>query len=312
MAKTRSIVKRRKAIRNIRKITRTMELIATARFKKALDRATEAEEYTRKIVELAADVSASAVTIQHPLLEKRPQIKNTLLLVLSSNRGLCGGYNGSILREAGAAIRRTKEENAELQLELSGKRAIAYFRYQNLPVRTKFTQFEDKPQYAEVEEIANRYLADYIAGRIDRVEVAYMKFHNAAHQAPVVETLLPLASVAPEAPRHKPKRPEPDASSRGVRYSEPRGSASPVAYEYLPSAANILEELLPVSFKVRLFKCFLDAGVSEQIARRTAMKAATENANDMIRSLSNEYNRARQSQITKEIAEVIGGAESLK
>ena len=94
--------------------------------------------------------------------------------------------------------------------------------------------------------------------------------------------------------------------------TEPRGSASPVEYEYLPSAANILEELLPVSFKIRLFKCFLDAGVSEQIARRTAMKAATENANDMIRSLSNEYNRARQSQITKEIAEVIGGAESLK
>ena len=211
MAKTRSIVKRRKAIRNIRKITRTMELIATARFKKALDRASEAAAYTHKIAELAADVSASAVTIKHPLLEKRTEIKNSLLLVISSNRGLCGGYNGSILREAGAAVRRTQEENAELHLELSGKRAIAFYRYQNLQARASYTQFEDKPQYADVEEIANRYLADYMAGRIDRVEVAYVKFFNASRQAPVVETLLPLSSAAPDPP------------SRGVRYSEPAG-----------------------------------------------------------------------------------------
>src|ERR1700687_3562195 len=121
MAKTRAIVKRRKAIRNIRKITRTMELIATARFKKALDRAVEAEAYTRKIGELAADLSASATDITHPLLEKREQIKNNLVLVITSNRGLCGGYNGSILREAQSRLRQLKEENVTLHLELSGK-----------------------------------------------------------------------------------------------------------------------------------------------------------------------------------------------
>src|SRR6202521_6075875 len=119
MAKTRAIVKRRKAIRNIRKITRTMELIATARFKKALDRATEAEAYTRKIAELAADLSASATNIKHPLLEKREQVKNSLLLVICSNRGLCGGYNASILREAGARIRQISQEGVTLHLELS-------------------------------------------------------------------------------------------------------------------------------------------------------------------------------------------------
>src|SRR6059058_2306492 len=117
MAKTRAIVKRRKAIRNIRKITRTMELIATARFKKALDRAVEAEAYTRKIAELAADLSASATDVTHPLLEKRETVKKSLLLVLSSNRGLCGGYNASILREAMGRIRRLRAENVELQLE---------------------------------------------------------------------------------------------------------------------------------------------------------------------------------------------------
>src|SRR5437660_1539988 len=142
MAKTRAIVKRRKAIRNIRKITRTMELIATARFKKALDRATEAEAYTRKIGELAADLSASATNVSHPLLKAHDQVKNTLLLVLCSNRGLCGGYNASILREAMNRIRQIKGENVTLHIELSGKRAITYFRFQGMAAEQTFTHFE--------------------------------------------------------------------------------------------------------------------------------------------------------------------------
>src|SRR5216110_2348294 len=143
MAKTRAIVKRRKAIRNIRKITRTMELIATARFKKALDRASEAEAYTRKISQMAADLSASAVTISHPLLEARPEVKSSLLLVITSNRGLCGGYNASLIREAFHRVRQIKEEGTTLHLELSGKRAIAYFRFQRIDADEKFTHFED-------------------------------------------------------------------------------------------------------------------------------------------------------------------------
>jgi F-type H+-transporting ATPase subunit gamma len=292
MAQTRALVKRRKAIRNIRKITRTMELIATARFKKALDRAVEADAFTRKIAELAADLSASATNITHPLLDPRETVKNAHLLVICSNRGLCGGYNASILREATAEIRRVRAQNVGLHLELSGKRAITYFRFQGVPAEQTFTHFEDKPTFEQVEELANRYLAAFIAGAVDRVEVAYMKFLNAARQAPVVETLLPLAGA-------------------GRAQQRPAGSAR-VEYEFLPSAKDILEELLPVSFKVRLFKCFLDAAVSEQIARRAAMTAATENAGEMIRNLTRKYNRARQAQITKEIAEVIGGAEALK
>jgi F-type H+-transporting ATPase subunit gamma len=291
MAKTRAIVKRRKAIRNIRKITRTMELIATARFKKALDRAVEAEAYTRKIGELAADLSASATNVTHPLLEKREAVRNSLLLVISSNRGLCGGYNASILREAIARVRQLRSQNVPLHLELSGKRAITYFRFQGIAAEKTFTHFEDKPRFDEAEELANRYISGYIAGQLDRLEVCYMKFLNAARQTVVIETLLPLAT--------------PSAEGR-------TGRTSGVEYEFLPNARDILEELLPVSFKVRLFKCFLDAAVSEQIARRVAMKAATENAGEMIKTLTRQYNRARQAQITKEIAEVIGGAEALK
>jgi len=295
MAKTRVLVKRRKAVRNIRKITRTMELIATARFKKALDRAVEAAAYTRKIAELAADLSASATNIKHPLLEKHDPIKNSLLLVITSNRGLCGGYNGSILREAAGRIRETQKEGVALHLEVSGKRAIAYFRFQGVAAENSYTQFEDKPAFDEVDAIADRYIAAYIAGKLDRVEVAYMKFLSASRQEPVVEMLLPLAA-APT----KDKKDEPQAKQQQVEY------------EFLPDAQGILQEILPESFKVRLFKCFLDAAVSEQIARRVAMKAATETAGDMIKALSTKYNRARQAAITKELAEVISGAEALR
>jgi F-type H+-transporting ATPase subunit gamma len=292
MATTRMLVNRRKAVRNIKKITRTMELIATARFKKALDRATEAEAYTRKITEMAADLSASATDVSHPLLQKRDEVRNTLLLVIGSNRGLCGGYNAGILREANQRLGQIRSENTNLHLELSGKRPITFFRYQGIKPERSYTQFEDKPRFDEVEEIANRYIDGFISGKYDRVEVAYMKFLNAARQIPVVETLLPLSQSA----------------SRGERSQEER----PVEYEFLPSAAEILQELLPESFKVRLFKCFLDAAVSEQIARRVTMKQATENADEMIKMLTRQYNRARQAQITKEIAEVIGGAAALE
>jgi F-type H+-transporting ATPase subunit gamma len=293
MANTRALVKRRRAVRNIKKITRTMELIATARFKKALDRATQAEAYTRKITELATDLSATATNVTHPLLQKRENVRNSLLLVLCSNRGLCGGYNASILREANQRIRQINQEGATLHLELSGRRAITFFRFQGIRAEQTYTQFEDRPRFDEVEELANRYIEGFISGALDRVEVAYMKFLNAARQVPVVETLLPLSRTEPER-----------------REAQP--AERPVDYEFLPSAGDILQELLPVSFKVRLFKCFLDAAVSEQIARRVTMKQATENADEMIKTLSRLYNRARQAQITKEIAEVIGGAAALE
>jgi F-type H+-transporting ATPase subunit gamma len=300
MAKTRVLVKRRKAIRNIRKITRTMELIATARFKKALDRAVEADAYTRKIAELAADLSASATNVEHPLLEKRDVVHNSVLLVITSNRGLCGGYNASILREATAHLRGLRAQNVNVRLELSGKRGIAYYRYQGIAAAHTYTQFEDKPSFVDIEAIANRYIGDYVSRKIDRVDVAYMKFLSAARQTPVVETLLPLSMMAPATRKD-------ETATTGAS-----AATANVEYEFLPSAADILQEILPMSFKIRLFKCFLDAAVSEQIARRVAMKAATENAGEMIRTLTLQYNRARQAQITKEIAEIIGGAAALE
>lgn len=289
MANLRQLVQRRKAVRNIRKITRTMELIATARFKKALDRASEAEAYTRKIAEIAADLTSAGGEASHPLLVVRPVVKKSLLLVISSNRGLCGGYNGGILREANKRIREMQAANLPFLLEASGKKAIALLKYQQLPMQATYTQFEDKPAFDQVEPIADKMIELFVSGQVDQVQVAYMKFLTAAKQVPVVETLLPLGSVTTS-----------------------KSGGSGVDYEYIPGATEILNAIVPVAFKQRLFKCFLDAAVSEQIARRVAMKAATENAADLIKSISQQYNRARQAKITKEISELIAGAEALK
>jgi F-type H+-transporting ATPase subunit gamma len=301
MANLRALVKRRKAVRNIRKITRTMELIATARFKRALDRATEADAYTRKIAELAADLGRNAGEVSHPLLATRP-VRKSLLLVITSNRGLCGGYNGAILREAITTVRLYQEANAPFDLEASGKRGIAFLKFQRLERTREYVNFEDKPTFAEVDVLASRYIDLFTTGQIDEVKVAYMKFLNAARQQAVVETLLPLSSVATEARR--PGGPAADGAATAT--------ARRVDYEFLPDAAEILEELVPAALKVRLFKMFLDAAVSEQIARRVAMKSATENAGDLIKEITRLYNRTRQANITKEISELIAGAEALK
>ncbi len=301
MANLRVLVKRRKAVRNIRKITKTMELIATSRFQRALKRAQEAEAYTRKIAELAADLSKNASEVSHPLLATRP-VKKTLVLVITANRGLCGGYNGGVLREAVQVTRQLTATNAPFDLEVAGKRGIAFFKFQGVPRTREYTNFEDKPTFAEVDAVASRYIDLYISGQIDEVKVAYTKFITAARQQAVVETLLPLSSV--EVASSKP--------AAAASTTEAGGADTKTDYEFIPDAAEILEELVPAALKVRLFKMFLDAAVSEQIARRVAMKAATENAGDLIKDITRVYNRTRQANITKEISELIAGSEALK
>lgn len=289
MAKARALDRRRKSIRGIRKITRTMELISTAQFKRAMDRATAATAYTQRITALAGHLAHAGLEVSHPLLEPRPEPKRAILLVLTANRGLCAGYNSSVLRLANARYHELRDTVPEVQLEVAGKRGISAFRFRKIKVDESFTHFNDKPSFAEVNAIATRYLDDFTAGAIDRLDVAYTKFESASRQQAVVETLLPLGNL-------------------GVADEE--STAGP-QYDFLPSAASILDEVVPASFRVRLYKCFLDAAASEQIARMVAMKAATENADEMVSQLSMAYNRARQGQITGELLEIIGGAEAL-
>lgn len=291
MANARLLVKRLKSVRNIRKITRTMELIATSRFKRAMDRATEAAEYTRKISEIVGDLGKADLKFSHPLLQDRPEPKKSVLLVLTSNRGLCGGYNGAVLRNTLKHIETLKADGIDYSLEVSGKRGIKFLNFQKVDIDESYTHFEDSPTFAEVDELGSRYVDDFIAGRIDRLDVSYTSFQSISRQQAVVESILPLSRLGGD---------------------EGESGGSGVDYEFQPSPQEILEEIVPAAFRAKLFKCFLDAAVSEQIARMVAMKGATENADEMAGDLKQQYNRARQAGITSELAEIIGGAAALE
>ncbi|MEN6406703.1 MAG: ATP synthase F1 subunit gamma [Thermoguttaceae bacterium] len=291
MAKARALDRRRGSIRSIRKITRTMELISTARFRRAMDRATAATAYTKRITALVGHLARDGQEVSHPLLQARPEPKRAVLLVLSANRGLCAGYNGNIVRLATARLKELRESVPSVRLEVAGKRGISAFKFRKMPPDESFAHFEDKPSFAEVDVLSTRYLDDFAAGTLDRLDVVYTKFESASHQQATVETLLPLGELS------------------GAE--EEKETPGQTQYEFLPSAKMILDEVVPMSFRVKLFKCFLDAAVSEQIARMVAMKAATENADGMISQLSMAYNRARQGQITGELLEIIGGAEAI-
>jgi F-type H+-transporting ATPase subunit gamma len=299
MAKARALDRRRKSVKNIRKITRTMELIATARFKKAMDRSVAARDYTKHLAKILENIASVGADVAHPLLEIRPT-KRAAALVLTGNRGLCGGYNSNVVRQSVALLGQWKGEQVPAHVAVSGKRGISALRFRGVDIAERYMQFEDKPEFAAVAPIGQTYLAAYAAGEIDRLDVVYTKFHSIAKQEAVTETLLPLAP--------------PQATSAAAQATSAAAQAKLASdeYDFYPSAGSILEEILPASFLSRLFKCFLDAAVSEQVARMVAMKAATENAGGLIKNLSRQYNRARQSQITGEIMEILGGVEALK
>lgn len=293
MANPRLIIKRRKSVTNIRKITRTMQLIATARYQQALNRAVSARPYTEKITELVSQLSDAAADVDHPLLRVHEETGNSVILAITANRGYCAGYNASLLRNTSQKIEELEGAGRTVTLDVAGKKGIAYFRFLGREVARTYTQFEDKPRFGEVEAIANGLMEAYGDERIDEAYVVYSRFVSAAVQRPKVIRLLPLSEEKP------------------ADLQADRGTTS-LTYDFSPGPDVLLSELLPLSVKTRLFGCFLDAAVSEQAARMVAMKSATDSATDMIKFLSTQYNRARQSQITMELLDIMGGAEALK
>ena len=267
-----------------------------------MDRAAAATDYTKRITQIVQDLANSGTSVSHPLLLAHDTVKAVDILVLTANRGLCGGYNGSLVRVAAQRRSEIQEQADAGQTSVSGKRGISAFRYAGIPIEKTYTQFDDQPSFDEVAKIADELIYRFVSGQVDRVDVAYTRFISSSKQVPVVETLLPFAGL--------------DASSNTATQSTATQSTDQEKkvrddYEFLPNASAILQEVVPASFRARLFKCFLDAAVSEQIARMVAMKSATENAGDIIKGLSRTYNRARQSKITQEIMEIIGGVEAL-
>jgi F-type H+-transporting ATPase subunit gamma len=292
MAKARAIVKRRKAVRNIRKITRTMQLIATARFTQALKRATATKPYTEKITEMVDELSKAVEgRIDHPLLKVNKGTGRTALLVISSNRGLCGGYNARVWEAGLEHLRESQRSDLKVDLHLVGKKAAGYARFRGLEAASTNTKIEDKPQFRDIEPIARGFIDQYISGEIDSVYVTYMKFFSVGRQRPEVMQLLPLQQMTQD--------------------QEATTPAEHVEYDFMPEPQEILAELLPMTVKTRLYQCFTDAAVSEQLARMVAMKQATDAAEDMIKYLTQKYNRARQAQITTELLDIMGGSEAL-
>ncbi|MEM7480535.1 MAG: ATP synthase F1 subunit gamma [Acidobacteriota bacterium] len=291
MANRRAIVKRRKAVRNIKKITRTMQLIATARFQSAMNRAVRTRPYTDKLAELIEDLSGVTGDYEHPLMQPSDS-KRSALVVLTSNRGLCGGYNANVIRTANAHLKAQKASGLETDVYMVGRKGLSAFKFSGRDVERQILDIDDKPRFEQVEPIAQELIDEFTAGRLGSVYVAYMRFYSPGKQLPEIFQLLPLSreETAGEA--------EEETGAQGI-------------YEIQPSPEELLERLLPAAVRMRLFQSFNDAAVSEQIARMAAMKAATEAAEEMIGNLTREYNRARQSQITLELLDIVGGANAL-
>jgi F-type H+-transporting ATPase subunit gamma len=289
MAKARRILKRVKAVRNIRTVTRTMEMVASARFRKAHDGAVATRPYTDHLTDLVGDLLARSGegVLHHPLLEEPARVTCDVLMVLTSNTGLCGPYNALVLATARERLKQLQAAGGQVSVQVAGKRGVQHFHYLRIKVDKAYLDSKHAPSYEQVAEMADAFMEDFLAGRIGGLEVAYTQYFRSGQQSPAVAQLLPLSQIEP------PPRPD------GRRAAE---------YEFLPSPRELLDCLLPAVVRLRLYQCFLDAAVTEQVSRIRAMRAATENADEMIHDLTVLYNRTRQAQITTELAEIIGGA----
>lgn len=287
MANARAILKRKKAVQNIHKITRTMQLIATARFRKAFTRAVSTKPYTEKITKLVSNVAGNTDT-KHPLIVKPDRVDRIILLVISSNRGLCGGYNSNILHRAQEFMQERAKSNQQIVLDAVGKKGVGHLRFLGKEIEKSY-ELPDEVSFKDSEKIAERYMHIYTSGEVQAVAVAYMQFHSTSKQSANILQLLPMQMEKTK------------VKSKEQSYS----------YEFSPSSDVVLDEIIPEAIKVALYQCFTDASVSEQVSRMVAMKAATDNAEKMIKSLNSQANKARQSQITSELSELIGGVEAL-
>lgn len=300
MAKTREIKKRIKAVGNIKRITKTMQMIATAKFAASQQRAVAGRPYTDTLFELVQQLSESIGSdASHPLLDAgskkgAKEAGKELTLVITSDRGLCGPYNAGVLRTAMAFLKANPGAKSGF-IDLVGKKGTGFFKYGGVPVAQQHTQFGDKPQYEDVQALADEYTRRFISGEVSAVRVVYMKFQSASKQVPTVAQLLPFQSTAS-------RKGTKDASAAGAKQ----------VYEFAPSANELLDALLPAAVKALLFQAFNDAVVSENVARMVAMKSATDAAGKMGKLYTRKFNRARQAQITTELTEIISGAAALE
>jgi F-type H+-transporting ATPase subunit gamma len=290
------ILKRRiKSVQSTMKITRAMELIAASRIKRAEDRVRAAVPYSEAITEAVRDLSAAGGEVQSPLLAGREEERTVAVIAVTADRGLCGGYNSAVLRAAEGEIKEHVLAGRDYQLFCVGRKAESYFRFRGYKVTASFTGFTDQPSYEDARRIARAVEAPFIEGDVDRVSIIYTRFVTAGTQEVVGRPVAPL---------------EQEVLQGGDARPGTEGTAA--TYEFEPTPGAILEQLLPRYVEARIYAALLNAAASEHAARQRAMKAATDNAEDLEVSLSRLANRARQEAITTEIMEIVGGAEALR
>jgi len=297
MAKARAILKRVKAVKSIRTVTKTMEMVATARYRRNHQRVVATKPYVDRLAETVKNLVARGVMadVEHPLLRAEPPVKRQVLLVITSNRGLAGSYNSGVLRAAAQRYRQLHNDGYEVLVHAVGKRGIQFMRFRRLTTEKTYTQFDNLPQYDQVRDIADGLIERFSAGEISGVEVVYTQFVSSARQTPVIAPVLPLSELTAA----------PSANMPASGEHEP-------SYELIPSPGALFERLLPLTVRMKIYQCFLDAAASEQMMRIAAMRAATDAADEMIHDLTVQYNRSRQAQITTELAEIMGGSVSLE
>jgi F-type H+-transporting ATPase subunit gamma len=307
MAKARKILRRLRSIRNIRAVTRAMYMISTARFKQAHDRLLAARPFLTGLTDLAADVLASAPPGEeaHPLMRPGAAAAPRVLLVVASRRGLCGSFNSAIAERAARRVRELRQEGARVLVRGSGKRGQLILDALDCTVEKAYPQFDRTPDLAVVRGMADELMKEFLDGAVGGVEVACTRFVSAGQQKPAIVQVLPLEPAPAGAKQGGAAKEEETAQGRDAL-------AAPVPPTFLPGRGEVVQGLIPEAVRAKLFQCFLEASASEHVARMTAMRYASDNAEDLIHDLTVTYNRARQSQITMELAEIMGGREGVE
>lgn len=327
-AQLRVLRRRIRSVRSMKKITKAMELIATSRIARAQARVEASRPYAEEITKVLSALATSASTLDNPLLVERENPTRAAVLVVTSDRGLCGAYNANLLRAAEELQALLRDEGKSVKLYVIGRKGLGYYRFRQRPIEEYWTGFSERPSYSDAATAGHLLVDLFLAGAddeaggpgrdgvegVDELHVVYTEFRSMLTQTPRVHRVAPLEVEyvgQDEQPGTGGATAEGSTGEVAGQQQQQRSDAPPPLYEFEPDAEDLLGHLLPKYINTRIYAALLEAAASEQAARRQAMKAATDNATELISDLTREANQARQGQITQEISEIVGGAEAL-
>ena len=286
MAGAREVKRRIRSVDNTRQITRTMELVATSKLKRATDRVYAARPYAEALREIVGGLYSPELSERYPILRQPETVRSAAVLLLTANRGLAGAFNANLIKEARGTLERLRGQGIRVELHVAGKKGISYFRFRGEEMRTERTDIGDAPSVEDAESLVAPVRARFEAGELDAVYLVGSEFRSAMSTPPHTTELLPIRPAA--------------------------GAPAADLYILSPDGDVILERILPAYVRNAVYTALVENAAAEQGARRSAMKSATDNAGEMLEHLTRTYNRARQAQITQEIAEIVGGSAALE